>query len=96
MTQITEKDRNKIALSIGKLTIKEAEQIKAKCRCSMDTVYREWRKMRTPRSLIKTENEITAALIDLAALRVERANEIEKAVRNSMKQISTRKAKQEV
>jgi hypothetical protein len=94
MTQITEKNRNEIALAIGKLSVREAEIIKAKCNVHMDTVYRVWSKMRTRGAVLLTTNDVVVELIVLAAARKTKADARDKRVEKSMKQLSAKSTKQ--
>lgn len=92
--QITEKTRIEIALAIGKLAIQEAEVIATNANCSMDTIYREWKKMRTPGSVLKSDNEIVVALSELAAIRKDEKSKLTTRFNKSMQQLSAKPKKQ--
>ncbi len=92
--QITEKTRSEIALAIGRLAIQEAEKIAVKVNCSMDTIYREWKKMRTAGSSLKSENEIVVALAELAAIRQTEKSNLANRFNKSIKKLSAKPKKQ--
>lgn len=87
--QITGKLRNEIALALPKLGLEEATTIANECHCSMDTVYREWRKIhgRVPGKILATNN-VVVALAELAAKRTAEAKALDKRLKKSMRQLS--------
>ena len=87
--QITEKDRNDIALSLPSLGKSEVEKIASECGCSTDTVYREWRKIRgLAKGPTHDDNPVVVLLCELAARRKAEAKELRKRLRKSMRQLS--------
>jgi hypothetical protein len=92
--KVTEKTRNEIALSIGTLSIKDAEVIATKSGKSVETVYRLLKLLRTPGASIDPENEVVLALIELAASRKPIKNAKAERFEKSMKQLSAKSSKQ--
>ena len=87
--QITENLRKEIAASLPKLGVEEATAIAKECLCSIDTVYREWRKIhgRAPGKSM-ANNSIVVMLSELAAARKAQAEKLNKRLKKSMKQLS--------
>jgi hypothetical protein len=92
--KVTEKTRNEIALSLGTLSIKDAEQIAAKTGKSMETVYRLLKILRTKGATIDPEDEVMLSLIELAASRKPIKNAKAERFEKSMKQLSAKASKQ--
>lgn len=93
--QITEKLRQEIALSLPRLGLTEAHQIATECMCSIDTVYREWRKVhgRTPGKSL-ANNPVVISLTELAVKRRAKQQKLDKRMQKSMQQLSTKPPKQ--
>ena len=87
--QITEKTRSEIALSLPKLGFEECTRIAKECGCSIDTVYREWRKIRgTQKGAIDMEHPVVLALAELAIVRRKEIKATKKRLSKVMKQLS--------
>jgi len=84
--QITEKLRNEILLSLPKLSVKDADQIATDCNISRDTVYRQYRKLKTSAEV--TETVVIFALLELAAANKEVMVNKHKRARQLVKQLS--------
>lgn len=92
--KVTEKQRAEIALSIGQLSIKDAEAIVKKTDTNLTAVYRALKALRTPGKIIDATDDVMLALIELAAMRkptkVAKQERAEKLIR----QISVKPRKQ--
>lgn len=87
--QLTEENRQEIALALPNLGKAEAKEIASKCNCSHDTVYREWRKIKgTTKGAVDGLNPVVLELIELAVARKREMKEAEKQLRKSMRQLS--------
>jgi hypothetical protein len=81
--QITEEIRNEITLSLPSLGLDEVNRIAKECGCSIDTVYREWRKIKkTEDGPSFLENPVVMALVKLA---VKRKRKNKKAIEGAAK-----------
>ena len=92
--KVTEKQRAEIALSIGELSIKDAEQLARKAGESTSKVYRCLKIMRTPGSMIDPQDDVMLALIELAALRKPTQEAKANRFKKSIEQISAKPRKQ--
>ena len=92
--KVTEKTRNEIAMSLGTLSIKDAEVIAAKTGKSMETVYLRLKQLRTPGFKIDPEEDVALALIELAASRKPTKAAKEERFKKSMQQLSAKGSKQ--
>lgn len=92
--KVTEKQRADIAMSIGELSIKDAEKIAQSSGKSTETVYRLLKLIRTPNAVIDTENNVILELIELAAKRKPVLDQRAERLKKSMMQLSAKPPKQ--
>ena len=92
--RVTEKQRADIALSIGELSIKDAEAIAQKSGASLSKVYSCLKSIRKAGSTIDPTDDVMLALIELAAMRKPFKSEKEKRFQKSMQLISAKPRKQ--
>jgi CO dehydrogenase/acetyl-CoA synthase beta subunit len=92
--KVTEKQRADIAMSIGELSIKDAEKIAQRSGKSTETVYRLLKLIRTPNAVIDTENDVILELIELAAKRKPVLDQRAERLKKSMMQLSAKPPKQ--
>jgi CO dehydrogenase/acetyl-CoA synthase beta subunit len=92
--KVTEKQRADIAMSIGELSIKDAEKIAQRSGKSTETVYRLLKLIRTPNAVIDTENNVILELIELAAKRKPVLDQRAERLKKSMMQLSAKPPKQ--
>ncbi len=92
--KVTEKQRAEIAMSIGELSIKDAEKIAQRSGKSTETVYRLLKLIRTPNAVIDTENDVILELIELAAKRKPAQEQRAERLKKSMMQLSAKPPKQ--
>jgi len=92
--KVTEKTRADIAMSIGTLSIKDAEVIAMKAKSSITKVYKALKTIRTAGATIDAEDEVMLSLIELAASRKPKQVEKQTRFENSMRQFSAKPGKQ--
>ena len=81
-------------MSIGELSIKDAEKIAQRSGKSTETVYRLLKLIRTPNAVIDTENDVILELIELAAKRKPVQEQRAERLKKSMMQLSAKPPKQ--
>ena len=81
-------------MSIGELSIKDAEKIALRSGKSTETVYRLLKLIRTPNAVIDTENDVILELIELAAKRKPVQEQRAERLKKSMMQLSAKPPKQ--
>jgi hypothetical protein len=92
--KVTEKQRADIAMSIGELSIKDAEAIAFKSGVSLSKVYSCLKAIRTTGTVIDPTDDVMLALIELAAMRKPTQEAKANRFKKSIEQISAKTRKQ--
>ena len=87
--QITEKLRSEIALVLQDLGREEVDRIADKCQCSIDTVYRLWRRIQLrEEGRVLVTHPVVLELAELAVARKRENKTTTKRIDKIMKQLS--------
>ena len=87
--QIDEKLRKEIASVLSSIGTEDVERIAEKCECSIDTVYRMWRKIRgLEKGRVLSTNKVVLELAELTIERKKDSKVSENRLGKIMKQLS--------